>query len=195
MKNVLFTALIYILICPFIHGQDNEIDTKINSIKEYLQNGGDLNKQEEYGSYYYQDFIWDFGFHCDTTELPIVEFLIEQDQKLQEPFFFTGDPCLEMRNYIFYYVQLLEEDGHDIKRKTLKNLIDIYFLPDGYSEESYINHFDFYDKTALMYACEMQNKKLIKYLLSNDANPQLKNKKGQKASDFYENEEFKKLLK
>lgn len=194
MKNILITILICNLTCLVVHGQNNEVNSKINRIKEHIQNGGDLNRHEKYGSYYYQKFISHFGFHCDTTEFPIVQYLIEQDQKIQDPFFFNDDPCLEMRNYIFYYVQLLQGDGHDIKRKTLKNLIDIYFLPDGYSEKSYVNLFDFYDKTPLMYACEMQNKKLIKYLLSNDANPKLKNKKGQKASDFCEKEKLQKLL-
>ena len=195
MKKILLTALLYIMICPFIYGQGNDVDSKINEIKEYIQNGGDLNKQDKYQSYYYHDFIWDFGFRCDTAELTIVHYLIEQDQKLENPFFFIEDPCLEMRDYIFYYVQLLKKDGNNIRLKTLKNLIAIYLIPFEYSEKSFINLFDFHDKTPLMYACEMSNKRLVRYLLSNNANPQLKNKKGQMASDFCSEEKLKKLLR
>ena len=194
MKFILLTALIFMMTDFTGSAQKSVVDLNINEIKGYLKNGGNLNSREDYGLRYYQGYIHHFGYHCDMDELPIVRYLFQQNQKLKDPFWFIDDPCMEMQGYIFYYIQLVKTNNRYLKTKTIIDLVNFYFLSGDFIGFNAIDEFDIQDKTPLMYACEFSNKKLIKYLLAHDANPQLKNKNNQTAADFCKNKSHRKLV-
>jgi ankyrin repeat protein len=196
MKKSLFVLLLFIFFRPDANCQnDNGMDSIILELKVYIDGGGDLNAPLEYGSVYYQEYIWSFGYYGDTTELPIVRFLVAQNQKLVDLFWFKNDPSGEVRNYLFYYIQLLHDNKYDLNIDSLKDVITIFYLPNEYSEQNYINELDYYDKTPLMYAAEMGDEKLVRYLLDNGAKTKIKNSKNRKAYDFALDKKIQKLLK
>jgi len=199
MKLINMSCLLFCLLfenCLFgqVENADTEIELKIQEITEYINNGGDLNESNDFGVRYYQHYIWSYGFYGDTTELPIVRFLLQQDQKLEDVFWFINDPSPDLKNYVFNYVLLIQKNGYELKLSQLIEIFTTFYL-ESFGFICYIDYLDYYDKTPLMYACEIWNKELIKRMLIYGADLHFKNSRGQSAFDFCDKKKLKKIVK
>jgi len=208
MKTIFTTitvlsSLFYLVHSSKAFAQDKEFDyvlvrdsidkMNLDELKIFIDNGFDFNislgnkyihrlTEEPADNTLFQQFVGYYGFHCDTTDIEKIYFILEHNKyPLSDPLWFMDDACDNLIiDILEYFTAARKNNPEELNEQEFMYVVHNFYAHENY-ENPNKNHKNIVGKTVLMYAVEFGFIHSVEYLLRCKVDLESKDSKGKTA--------------